>query len=110
MKRRLTLWFSLIALLVLILLPNFGSGMFGLVGDGWNGGIFVEGDVPSHLIGGFIGEFDQTVNQMQSSWQSSVRTMAAMWGIPLLLLGSGMIALGVFIVIKGKKLLAEAQW
>ena len=103
-------FFCVVALLVMILLPNFGSGMFGLVGDGWNGGIFVEGDVPSHLIGGFIGEFDQTVNQMQSSWQSSVRTMAAMWGIPLLLLGSGMIALGVFIVIKGKKLLAEAQW
>lgn len=110
----------IIALLVMCLLPNFGSGMFDSVqnpGNGWNGGIIIEGDtdIPpevledllgqsgGHFGGGFFDSFQSEVDQMHSAWQGSVRIMAALFGVPLLLAGLGLIALGIFIVIKGKK-------
>lgn len=117
-----------IALLVMCLMPNFGSGMFDSVSDpgsSWQGGIIIEGDtdIPQDVLedllqqsgsmgGGFFGDFEdqfqQDVNQMQSAWQGSVRIMAALFGVPVMLAGLGLIALGIFVVIKGKQYATEA--
>lgn len=113
----------IIALLVMCLLPNFGSGMFDSVdgmGNSFGGGIIIEGDtdIPQDVLedllqqsggafGGFEDQFQQGVNQMHSEWQRSVSIMAALFGVPLMLFGLGMIAAGVFIVVKGKKYATE---
>ena len=107
-----------VALLVMTLLPNFGSGffdVFGGFGSGWSGEIYFDEDIPADVVddlygemgGGLVGGFHQSVNQMQNAWQNSLRSMAAMWGVPLLLIGGASIALGIFIIIKGKKLLQQ---
>ena len=49
------------------------------------------------------------VNQMHSAWQGSLRIMAALFGVPVMLAGLGLIALGIFIVVKGKKYAAQAM-
>lgn len=111
----------IIALLVMCLLPNFGSGMFDSVdgGNNWQGGIVIEGDgdLPPEVLGdifqqpgsfgSFEDQFQQDVDQMHSAWQGSVRTMAMLFGLPVMIFGLGMIAVGLFIVIKGKKYAAE---
>lgn len=111
-----------IALLVMCLLPNFGSGMFDSLGGGssFGGSIIIEGDpdIPQDVLedllgqsggyfGGFENQFQQEVNQMHSAWQGSVRIMAALFGVPVMLFGLGMIAAGLFIVIKGKRYATE---
>lgn len=106
----------IIALLVMLLLPNFGSGIFDMGSSSNN--IIIEGDgidedlmedIMGDMYGpgwnsGFSDSFDQTVNQMQNTWRSSVSIMAALFGIPLLLAGIALFVLGVLIVTKGKKL------
>ena len=114
----------IIALLVMILLPNLGSGLFDAAkdpADSWNNGLYFEGDVDQEILdaiydqagsgywgngflGGFEDEYNQSVSQMQNAWQSGVGVMAAMFGVPVLLFGGVLIAVGVYIVIKGKKL------
>lgn len=114
----------IIALLVMILLPNLGSGLFDAAkdpADSSNNGLYFEGDVDQEILdaiydqagsgywgngffGGFEDEYNQSVSQMQNAWQSGVSVMAAMFGVPVLLFGGVLIAVGVYIVIKGKKL------
>lgn len=124
-----------IALLVMLLLPGFGSGLFDTaqntgdaIGNSWNSGIQIEGDVPQEALdqiygqagsgmnadpfgGGVFGDtediYDQQVEQMHSAWTDSVRVMAAIFGIPVLLVGAVLITFGVVIVVKGKKLAEE---
>ena len=56
-------------LLVMCLLPNFGSGMFDSVqnpGNGWNGGIIIEGDtdIPPEVLEDLLGQYlTRTVNE-----------------------------------------------
>lgn len=84
----------IIALLVMLLLPNFGSGIFdmgsNMGGPGWNSG--------------FSDPFDQAVNQMQNTWRSGLSIMAVLIAVPLLLAGIALFVLGSLIVTKGKKL------
>ena len=115
-----------IALLVMCLMPNFGSGMFDSAidpGNSWNGGIIIEGDadIPpevledlldqsgAHFGDSFFDSYQNDVNQMHSAWQGSLRIMAALFGVPVMLAGLGLIALGIFIVVKGKKYAAQAM-
>lgn len=110
----------IIALLVMLLLPNFGSGIFDMGSNmgGPGNSIIIEGDgidedLMEEIMGdmygpgwnsGFSDPFDQTVNQMQNTWRSSVSIMATLFGVPLLLAGIALLALGGLIVTKGKKL------
>ena len=117
----------IIALLIFLLLPKFGTSLFDTAhmsnNDGY-GGVSVEGSLPDAVIdqligqdgnfgfsGGFgsygdsmLDEYNQAVDQMQQGWVSSLRIMAAMIGVPLLLMGTALIALGTVIVVKGKKI------
>lgn len=110
----------IIALLVMLLLPNFGSGIFDMgsnMGDPGNS-IIIEGDgidedlledIMGDMYGpgwnsGFSDPFDQAANQMQNTWRSSLRIMAALIAVPLLLAGIALFVLGSLIVTKGKKL------
>lgn len=106
----------IIALLIMILMPQFGSGMFDSVGSfGSYGGsnIFVEGDVDQEVLdaiydqvgsGSFFDSFDQQVSQMESSWRSGVSILVALVTVPVLLFAGVLIVLGSVIVVKGKKL------
>lgn len=115
-----------IALLFMIFMPRLGTGFFdsaGNFGNSWNSGIYMEGDVPQDvldaiydqagsgmnmgsggLFGDFEDEFQQQAGQMQSAWQSSVRTMAAMFAAPVMLFGIGLIVLGIIIIVEGKEI------
>ena len=110
----------IIALLVMCLMPSFGSGMVDsgqVPGNSWNGGIIIEGDtdIPPEVLedllgqsGGHFGDsffdsYQNEVNQMHTAWQSSVRIIAALFGVPVLLAGLCFISLGIFIIVKGKK-------
>jgi hypothetical protein len=113
-------FWCIIALLVMCLMPSFGSGMVDsgqIPGNSWNGGIIIEGDtdIPPEVLedllgqsGGHFGDsffdsYQNEVNQMHTAWQSSVRIIAALFGIPVLLAGLCFISLGIFIIVKGKK-------
>lgn len=114
----------IIALLVMLLLPNFGSGIFDMGSNmgGPGNSIIIEGDgidkdILEDIMGdmygpgwnsGFSDPFDQAVNQMQNTWRSSVSIMAALIGVPLLLAGIALLVLGGLIVTKGKKLASKA--
>ena len=114
-----------IALLVMCLMPSFGSGMVDagqLPGSSWNGGIIIDGDtdIPPDVLEDLLGQsgvhfgdsffdsYQNEVNQMHAAWQGSVRVIAALFGVPVLLAGLGFIALGIFIIVKGKKYAAAA--
>jgi transcriptional regulator with XRE-family HTH domain len=113
----------IIALLVMLLLPNFGSGIFDMGSNmgGSSNNIIIEGDgIDEDLMedtmadmygpgwnSGFLDPFDKTMNQMQKTWRSSVSIMAALIGVPLLLVGIALLVLGSLIVTKGKKLVAQ---
>ena len=110
----------IIALLVMLLLPNFGSGIFDMGSNmgGSSNNTIIEGDgidedlledIMGDMYGpgwnnGYLDSFDQAVNQMQNTWHSSVSIMAALIGVPLLLAGIALFVLGSLIVVKGKKL------
>lgn len=125
-----------IALLIFILIPRFGKGFFdtqtdfgGSWGSGYSGGVIVEGDeldeelmneimgaigeandpMDSWWGGGFEDEYNQQVQKMQQGWNSATGIMAALVGVPILLLGIAGIALGALIVVKGKKLAAQTE-
>ena len=105
-----------IALLVMILMPKFGSGMFDPVdsfGSNWGSNIYVEGNVDQEILdaiydqvgsNGFFDSFDQQVSQMESSWRSGVSILVALVTVPVLLFAGVLIVLGSVIVVKGKKL------
>ena len=121
----------IIALLVMILVPTVLGGMFDSAktqSDGWSDGVYIEGDVPDGLLdaiygqagsgvntdifsGGIFGsledEYNQQVDAMQSAWQHGVTIMVILFGVPVLLIGIGLITLGVFVVVKGKKYARE---
>ena len=126
-----------IALLVMILLPGLGSGIFDTaknagdsIGSFWNSGIYTEGDVPQEVLdqiydqagsgmnddifgGSIFGDmgdlYNQQVDQMQSVWQGGIRIMSAIFGIPVLLVGAALIIFGTIIVVKGKKIADQTQ-
>lgn len=117
----------IIALLIFLLLPKFGTSLFDIAhvndNDGY-GGVYIEGDLPDEVIDQLIGQdgnfgfsggfgsygdsmldgYNQAVDQMQQGWVSSLRIMSAMIGVPLLLMGVALITLGAVIVVKGKKI------
>ena len=99
-----------IGLLVLCLMPGFGSGIFDTFQgttdsmlDAFPGNSF--GNVPG--FGGMQDAFDQQVDQMESMWSGSTLVMALIFAIPTLLVGIGLIVLGIVIVVKGKKIARE---
>lgn len=118
----------LIALMGMILVPKIGSGMFDIVddfGSAWDSGLSMEGDLPQDVLdaiygqagsgmnlGGSYGDdlyqqYQSSVDQMMNAWQNGVRIMTAMFGVPVLLVGGGLITLGTVVVVKGKKIAAE---
>ena len=114
----------IIALLIFLLLPKFGTSIFDMAqveGNKGYGEIYIEGSLPDEVIdqligqdgnfgfsGGFgdsmVDDYNQAVDQMQQGWVSSLRIMAAFIGVPLLLMGAALIVLGAVIVVKGKKI------
>lgn len=99
-----------IGLLVLCLMPGFGSGMFDIfrgttdsMEDAFLGNSF--GNVPG--FDGMQNAFDQQVDQMETMWSSSTRVMVLIFAIPAMLAGIGLIVLGIVIVVKGKKIARE---
>lgn len=113
----------IIALLVWILLPQFGpkSTQTGNDLPGY-GGVIIEGtDFNQNILeeimqdvygpgwnGGYTDPFDQTLGQMETSWHHSVRIMATLFSLPLMLIGIAAIVLGSVIVIKGKQIAKRA--
>ncbi len=121
----------IIALLVMALMPRFGSGMFetaGNMGDpfgnSFNNGIYIEDDLPPEVLeqiynqagsgmnSGLFGDsmydlYQQEVSQMGNAFRGTLQTMSLMFGIPVMLVGIALIALGIFIVHKGKKLSSD---
>lgn len=114
-----------IALLVLVLMPNFGSDLFDiagntpdLFGNSFNHGIQIEGDLPQEVLdqiygqspggnsmeGGLFDFYQQGVSQMQNSFRNTLRTMSLLFGIPVMLMGIALIVLGIVIIKKGKAL------
>lgn len=96
-----------IGLLVMCLLPGFGSGMFDIFQDTTNSmeDAFLDpgfGYTPG--FGGIQDAFDQQVDQMESMWTRSTTIMMLIFGIPVTLAGIGLMAFGIVIVVKGKKL------
>ena len=65
-------------------------------------------EVLSNFSAGDILLLQNEVNQMHAAWQGSVRVIAALFGVPVLLAGLGFIALGIFIIVKGKTYAAAA--
>lgn len=120
-----------IALLVMLLIPGMFSAVQsagGSDGNSWNSGLYIEGNVSqevldqiygqagagmntdifgSGIFGSMEDEYNQDVEQMHSAWLSSMRMMAAMFGVPVLLIGVALIVLGSVIIVKGKKLAAQ---
>ncbi len=120
-----------IALLVMLIMPNFGSGMFeaaGNMGDpfgnSFNNGIYMEGDLPPEVLeqiynqagagmggdpfgGDLFDIYQQEVSQMNNAFRGTLQTMSLLFGIPVMLVGITLIALGIFIVHKGKKLSSD---
>ncbi len=114
----------IIALLIFLLVPKFGTSIFDMAqveGDKGYGQVYIEGNLPDEVIdqligqdgnfgfsGGFgdsmLDDYNQAVDQMQQTWVSSLRIMAALIGVPLLLIGAALITLGAVIVVKGKKI------
>jgi len=111
-----------IALLVMILMPSFGSGIFDMAaddhgfGNSVSGGIVEGVDLPKDVLdeifnqnGAGMGDdlfdsYQQDVQQMQSVWQGQMRLMSMMFGIPVMLLGLGLIIFGIIVVKKGKEI------
>ena len=88
-----------IAILILLLLPGFGSGIFDIA-DGF-------GDFPS--IYNTFSIFGQQVDQMETMWTSTTRLMAILVSAPLLLIGAVLIVGGIIVIKKGKKYAQTAQ-
>ena len=112
-----------VAILVWISLSQFGNNAVQTGNNpGGYGQIFVEGEgldqntmdaiiqqiQGSGWAGGYIDPFDQAVKEMETSWQNAIRIMATLFAVPLLLIGVAAIILGSFIVVKGRKIAAEA--
>lgn len=108
------------ALLILNLLPKFGSGVFdtaGSFGHSWGSGVIIEGEVDQEILNdiydslgeesGFFDPFDQQLEQMEQGWTRSTSIIATLIGTPILLMGVALLGGGVFIVIRGKKLAQE---
>ena len=99
-----------IGLLVLCLMPGFGSGMFDTfqdtadsMEDAFLGNSF--GNVPG--FGGMQDVFDQQVDQMETMWSSGTTVIALIFAIPALLIGIALITFGIVIVVRGKKIARE---
>lgn len=96
-----------IGLLVMCLLPGFGSGMFDIFQDTTNSmedAFLGPGFGYTPGFGGIQDAFDQQVDQMESMWTRSTTIMMLIFGIPVTLAGIGLMAFGIVIVVKGKKL------
>lgn len=96
-----------IGLLVMCLLPGFGSGMFDIfkdTTDSMEDAFLGPGFGYAPSFGGMQDAFDQQVDQMESVWTSSTTIMMLIFGIPVTLAGIGLMAFGIVIVVKGKKL------
>lgn len=112
-----------IALLVFILVPQFGrTPLSEIGGSGFGGGmIMIDGGVEDALADQIIGSlegdgyfgampedpFDQFGQTVSQTWTNSLLVMTAMVGIPPLLAGIAMVTLGIVIVVKGKKIARE---
>ncbi len=110
-----------LSILLYLVWPAIGSAFFGGIQDSMGGlggyGIQFEGDVPpevqdalrDELQGGLIGGFwNQATNQMGSMVNSALKAQAMLFLIPMVP-GGILILAGAVIVVKGKKLAAEAQ-
>lgn len=111
-----------IALLVMIFFPLIVGGFLDTdlpSLDSGNPGIQVEGDIPQDVLDDLLGSnsgigndpftdmedlYDQQVQQMQNQFLGGVRIMCAIFGVPVLLLGIGLIVAGVIVLRKGKQL------
>lgn len=99
-----------IGLLVLCLMPGFGSGMFDAFEDTNDSMKDVYLDNSFGVVPGFDGMqdvFDQQVDQMETMWSSGTTVIALIFAIPTLLIGIALITFGIVIVAKGKKIARE---
>jgi transcriptional regulator with XRE-family HTH domain len=97
----------IIALLVMLLLPNFG-----IFENRFGGGIAIDGgsidkEIMEELLWDSIsGGFGDITGRI---WRRNVTIMAILFGSPLLLAGIALLVLGGLIVTKGKKLATKAM-
>lgn len=117
-----------IALLVMILVPALASGFLEagkIPQNDANQGIYVEGDLPQDVLddiygqagsgmsGGIFGGmeelYNQQVDQMNQVWQTGVRIITAIFGVPMMLIGIALITAGVIVIRKGKKHAQQVQ-
>lgn len=89
-----------IALLAAIFVPMIGSAFTENSGSSihW-GSSWSSSDLKN--------QFDQQVAQMNQTWLSSVRLITALFAVPVLLIGIGLIVAGVIIIRKGKRMAPE---
>lgn len=112
-----------IALLVMILVPALISGFLDvgkIPQSGGNTGIYEDSDLPdwaldsiygqagngmsSDIFGDMAALYNQQVDQMNQAWESGVRLITAIFGVPVMLIGILLITAGVVAVRKGKLL------
>lgn len=95
-----------IAVLIMALLPGFGSGMFDIA-DGFSdsAGAMIDnsGFGSFSPFGDVFHVFDQQVDQMETVWTGTTRLMAMLVSAPLLLIGIALLIGGVIVIVKGKK-------
>lgn len=123
----------LIALLVMVLVPRIGSGLFDsakVTDSGWNSGVYVEGDVSqevldaiydqagagmnSDLFGGSVFDdmenaYNQQVDEMNRAWSGGVQLMVLLFGLPVMTVGVAFIVVGVIVIRKGKRIATETM-
>lgn len=97
-----------VAILVLCLVPGFGSGMFGIfdgVTDSYEDVLYDSGfGYTSSAFGGMFNIVDQQVDKMESAWSGAVTIISLLFCVPVGIGGIALITLGIVIVIKGRKL------
>lgn len=96
-----------ISVLILLLLPAMGSGVFDMA-DGFtnSAGSMIESSgfgAAGGMFDGVFGIFNQQVDQMENMWHNSLKNMALMISVPLLLVGIGLLIGGIVIIFKGKR-------
>lgn len=112
-----------VALLVMILVPALLSGFLDngkIPQSDESTGIYEESGLPdwaldsiygqggfgtgNDIFGGMADLYNQQVEKMSQTWQAGVRIITAIFGVPIMLIGIGLIVAGVVAIRKGKLL------